>query len=575
MVFLKRQTTEKGINAFNPFILNVLGANMDFQFLIEEYSCAAYVVEYVNKTNRGISNLQRKIIEIMDEHPEFDIVEITRKLSIDLLNAVRKKTSRTLEDLTLAQATAYYTVTNNERKKWQVGPRIIRYHNYDTATELEVYKSEMVTLYLPFRNEEAEILAERKYIQIYNDNEITIMLARKEFESNLDIAKTMEICRQMFIANEETDQNDVENLAARVPAVDPFPDFNAVVNTETNAEMQMALLSRLGPVVRKRENLMLREDFNNLMRMATSLLMRVIKTLLDSESQPIQIFFTGPAGCGKTFVIKLLMEIYNRFTQTDGYCNAYITCASTGKAAVAINGLTIHTALKISFGKNLPLSNEAVQQFRTLFKQVLCIIIEEISMMSAEILLQVDARLKQITGNYGPVFGGKDIFLIGDLRHSQPVHATLIFNQIKMSLASPMLWRGLQFYQLTQIMRQSNASFSRILTKIGDGEKLEADEQRLIESRFVTKEHADNLCPHGVRLFLRNHDVNEYNLSILNRAEDRIVSIANYTFTGFHNAGQLAFVWQKLHKMLILSTGGLLYELTLVIDICHTSLQRT
>ncbi|GFQ76929.1 ATP-dependent DNA helicase [Trichonephila clavata] len=87
MVFLKRQTTEKWINAFNPFILNVLGANMDFQFIIE-HSYAAYVVEYVNKTNRGISNLQRKIIEVMDEHPEFDIVEITLKLSIDLLNAV-------------------------------------------------------------------------------------------------------------------------------------------------------------------------------------------------------------------------------------------------------------------------------------------------------------------------------------------------------------------------------------------------------------------------------------------------------------------------------------------------------
>lgn len=49
---------------------------MDFQFITEEYSCGAYVVEYVSKTNRGVSNLQRKIIEVMDEHPEFDIVEI-------------------------------------------------------------------------------------------------------------------------------------------------------------------------------------------------------------------------------------------------------------------------------------------------------------------------------------------------------------------------------------------------------------------------------------------------------------------------------------------------------------------
>lgn len=58
------------------------------QFIIEEYSCAAYVVEYINKTNRGISNLQCQILEIMNAHPEFDIVEITRKMSVNMLNTV-------------------------------------------------------------------------------------------------------------------------------------------------------------------------------------------------------------------------------------------------------------------------------------------------------------------------------------------------------------------------------------------------------------------------------------------------------------------------------------------------------
>ncbi|GFR07896.1 ATP-dependent DNA helicase [Trichonephila clavata] len=60
----------------------------NIQFITEEYSCAAYVVKYVNKANRGISNLQRQIIKIMDEHSSFDIVEITRKMSIDMLNTV-------------------------------------------------------------------------------------------------------------------------------------------------------------------------------------------------------------------------------------------------------------------------------------------------------------------------------------------------------------------------------------------------------------------------------------------------------------------------------------------------------
>lgn len=87
-IFYERKPNEKWHNTFDPFILNVLGSNIDFQIILEEYSCSTYVVEYVNKTNRGVSNLQRQIIQIMYKHPEFDIVEITRKMSFDLLNSV-------------------------------------------------------------------------------------------------------------------------------------------------------------------------------------------------------------------------------------------------------------------------------------------------------------------------------------------------------------------------------------------------------------------------------------------------------------------------------------------------------
>ncbi|GFY68677.1 hypothetical protein TNIN_420571 [Trichonephila inaurata madagascariensis] len=79
----------------------------------------------------------------------------------------------------------------------------------------------------------------------------------------------MTICRQMGMVNEKTNQKDVEKLVARAPATDPFADFHAAENTEMNADVQMALLSRLGPVVRERGNLMPKEVFYNLMRMIT------------------------------------------------------------------------------------------------------------------------------------------------------------------------------------------------------------------------------------------------------------------------------------------------------------------
>ncbi|GFX10998.1 ATP-dependent DNA helicase [Trichonephila clavipes] len=130
------------------------------------------------------------------------------------------------------------------------------------------------------------------------------------------------------------------------------------------------------------------EDLYQLMRMSNEkqkgILLHVISPLLS-----ISNIFTGPAGCGKTFVIKLLMEIYNRYTDNDGYCQSCI-------AAVAISGTTVHTALKISLTKWLPLHSETAQQYRTLFKYIKVISIDEISKISAQ-LLKVDSRFKQIT----------------------------------------------------------------------------------------------------------------------------------------------------------------------------------
>ncbi|GFU16293.1 ATP-dependent DNA helicase [Trichonephila clavipes] len=121
------------------------------------------------------------------------------------------------------------------------------------------------------------------------------------------------------------------------------------------------------------------------------------------------------------------MEIYNRYTNNDGHCNAFITYASTGNAAVVIDGMAVHTALKISLSKLLPLSTEVAQQYRAFFKYVKVLIVDEISMIGAELLAQIDSRLKQITGNFDTNFGGLDVILIGDLRQIPPVRATPIY----------------------------------------------------------------------------------------------------------------------------------------------------
>ncbi|XP_046971063.1 uncharacterized protein LOC124538105 [Vanessa cardui] len=234
---------EKWHNTFNPFVLHHLKSNMDFQIILDEYACATYVVEYVNKHNRGISNLQRQIIDIMDEHPEFDIVDITKKMSIDILQSVEmpaqeaawyllrepmakssvvtvyiptvfpterarirksmkelealdddctnvwkenwldkyEKRPEELRDVTLAQFVAKYYLNTKGTYTKRDTAKIIRYRNYDMADNYNDYRREMVLLHVPFQSEENDIIAENKFIQIYEDNKDTILERRKEF----------------------------------------------------------------------------------------------------------------------------------------------------------------------------------------------------------------------------------------------------------------------------------------------------------------------------------------------------------------------------------------------------------
>lgn len=70
-------------------------------------------------------------------------------------------------------------------------PQILRYRNYDMGKELSEYKREMVTLHIPFRIEETDILADMRFLRIFEENQAVIMERRQEFESNIDIAKTI------------------------------------------------------------------------------------------------------------------------------------------------------------------------------------------------------------------------------------------------------------------------------------------------------------------------------------------------------------------------------------------------
>ena len=61
-VFLKRAPNEIRINAYNPQIMSLHKANMDIQFILDPYACLMYCVDYISKSENGMSKLLREAL---------------------------------------------------------------------------------------------------------------------------------------------------------------------------------------------------------------------------------------------------------------------------------------------------------------------------------------------------------------------------------------------------------------------------------------------------------------------------------------------------------------------------------
>lgn len=123
-ILFKRTMADIRTNTFNPWIANILKSNSDLQFILEEFSCAAYVVEYINKSNRGMSQLQRQLVDLQNEYPDQDYVELLKRIALKVLDSVEMSTQETAWYLLRqpmahsSRDTAYITsVVPNDRQR--------------------------------------------------------------------------------------------------------------------------------------------------------------------------------------------------------------------------------------------------------------------------------------------------------------------------------------------------------------------------------------------------------------------------------------------------------------------------
>ena len=138
----------------------------------------------------------------------------------------------------------------------------------------------------------------------------------------------------------------------------------------------------------------------------------------------MNIFLTGKAGTGKTtFLRNLAKDTYKRL----------VILAPTGVAAINAGGQTIHSFFQLDFGPQIPddgrdaarhIQPLQYQKFSAMKLKIIrsldLLVIDEISMVRADLLDAVDAVLRRVRRNDKP-FGGLQVLMIGDIHQLAPV----------------------------------------------------------------------------------------------------------------------------------------------------------
>ena len=214
-----------------------------------------------------------------------------------------------------------------------------------------------------------------------------------------------------------------------------------------------------------------------------------------SKPSPPLVIVHGGAGSGKSRVIN---SIYTMMTDTfkkagDDPCCPYVVLSSfTGAASANIGGQTLHSLFGFKFGTTfLSMTERQRAQKRLLFRNLRCVIIDEISMVSADLLYNLDLRLREIT-MVDDVFGGVSVFVFGDLFQLQPVKARYVFEQPtnkEHALAHALrdLWKLFTVVNLEENHRQGEDKiYGDLLNRVRTGDHTEED-IALLQTRVVPK----------------------------------------------------------------------------------------
>ena len=199
------------------------------------------------------------------------------------------------------------------------------------------------------------------------------------------------------------------------------------------------------------------------------------------------LFLTGKAGTGKSTFLRYVAENTKK---------KHVILAPTGIAAINVGGATLHSFFRLPFHPLLPNDTRYDRRHiretlkytsaqRKLLREIELIIIDEISMVRADIIDFIDKVLRIYTRNYEP-FGGKQLLLVGDIFQLEPVvreEDRQLLNPFYPSayFFNARVWQQMQLVsiELRKVYRQRDDSFIALLDRIRQNRATEQDLQML------------------------------------------------------------------------------------------------
>src|SRR5690606_16652373 len=187
------------------------------------------------------------------------------------------------------------------------------------------------------------------------------------------------------------------------------------------------------------------------------------------ENTRENIFVTGRAGTGKSTLLNHLS--WNTSKQV-------VICAPTGVAALNVGGQTIHSLFRLPIGVIADHDIEQNGDVRKLLNTIDTLVVDEVSMVNADLLDAMDRSLRQARQRPHEAFGGVQLVLFGDPYQLAPVpgendeRAYFADHYRSMWFFDAKVWdeADLRIFELTTIHRQHELAFKQLLTAVRHGQ---------------------------------------------------------------------------------------------------------